>query len=243
MNALFNLVLKGSAIGVLALVATAAGCSDSDNDDAGTAGSSSKGGSSGTAGKTSTEAGDTGAAGDSTDGGTTSGGTTSGGTTSGGTTSGGAGGDDGSAGGPDIGLGGGDFGGGGDTGTGIGPSVAKFCNTLSFGANHDDTTMILEVGTGADKVTFTATTGECVPADGDACTEIPQGANVPIVMFDADDTDTALDDGHASIGAGQEWVFYTNLGGTEADPFPVIDGGALNQNGVKCEDVTYADIP
>jgi hypothetical protein len=148
---------------------------------------------------------------------------------------------DGAAGGPDIDLGnGGDFGSGGDTGTGTGPSVAKFCNTLSFGDN--DTTMILEIGTGADKVTFTATTGECVPADGVECKEIPQGSDVPVVMFDADDPQSSLDDKLADVGAGEDWVFWTNLAGTESDPYPVIEGATLGQSAA-CEQITYDDIP
>jgi hypothetical protein len=246
MNAFFKLVLKGSAIGALSLVAVAAGCSDSSDDNKGddaaggdnstTGGKNNTGGSNSNAGKDGAQAGDT----STPQGGDTS---TMGGATS---TMGGdngvitMGGDKGT-GGDLIGAGGAGLGFGGQKGTGTGPSVAKFCNTLSFGAA--DTTMILEIGEGADKVTFTATTGECVPADGDACTEIPQGDAVSISMFDMDDPSTALDTISIGVGAGEQLIFWTDLGGPDNDPFPIISGTSLDAAEQLCKDVTYDQIP
>lgn len=227
MNALSKLVLKGSALSAFAL-ALAAGCSsdDSKSETTGAAGESpSKGGSSSTAGKTGSDAGES----------------------NGGKGEGG--GDSGvEAGHPGVGLGGGapaeggaggaaDAGGAG--GAGGAPAVAKFCNTLQFGTA--DTTMILEVGTGAEKVTFTAMTGECVPADGDACVPIPSGAHVPLALFDADNTDAALDEKEAEVVSGDNWIFITNLDESGSEPTPIIDGGALKATAGTCEEFTYAD--
>lgn len=257
MNALYKLMLRGSAIGALSLVVAAVGCSSDDSDDnPGAAGEDSGGKSGGgtSNGGTKTDAGEPGIGGDKPNGGTAGGGTAGGGSSNlGGDNAGGdnnvggdnVGGEPGGAGAPPIGPGaeGGSpaFGAGGETSTGTGPSVAKFCNTLSFGSA--DTTMILEVGSGADKVTFTASTGECAPPDGEECKEIPQGADVPIAMFDADNTDTPLDEKVADVGAGEDWVFWTDLDGPESDPFPIVTGTTINQKVARCQEIVYSDIP
>ncbi len=243
MNALFKMMLRGSAIGALTLVGVGAGCSSDDNggttpgaagDDSG--GSSSAGKSSG---GTKSDAGGPGAGGDRPNGG--SGGTNAGGDNVGGDN---VGGDPGLAGAPPIGPAEGGspaFGAGGETGTGTGPSVAKFCNTLEF--QGADTTMILEIGEGAEKVTFTATTGECAPPDGEECKEIPQGDDVVVAMFDADDTSEPLDVKGAPVGAGEDWVFWTDLEVVGDQNQPVIAGTTINQNVATCEEIVYDDIP
>lgn len=246
MNALLRLMLRGSAIGALALVATAVGCSSDDTDDNPGAAGESDGGRSGggsSNGGTKSDAGEPGMAGE---GPTPNGG--SGGSS--GSAQAGAGGDNvggetSFAGAPAIGPGaeGGSpaFGAGGETSTGTGPSVAKFCNTVSFGG--DDVTLILEVGAGSEKVTFTATSGECVPADGQECKEIPQGPDVPIALFDADAPTASLDEKVADVGAGEDWVFWTDLETVDDDTNPVITGTTINQKVARCDEIVYADIP
>jgi hypothetical protein len=245
MNAFFKLVLKGSAIGALSLVAVAAGCSDSSSDDnnkdaAGgdnstTGGKNNTGGSNSQAGKDAQGGDNTGKGGDNT---VAMGGSNGMG---GDNTVVTMGGDKGDAGGAQLGSGGDNLGFGGQKGTGTGPSVAKFCNTLSFG--NAETTMILEIGEGADKVSFTAATGECVPADGDACTEIPQGDAVSVKMFDMDDPNTSLDELVIGIGKGEELAFWTDLGDPDGKPYPIIQGQVLDPTDLACKDVTYENIP
>ncbi len=117
------------------------------------------------------------------------------------------------------------------------PAVAKFCNTLSFAG--EPTIMILTVGSGTEQVTFTAETGECVPATGHACTEIPSGPDVFLSLADADDPMTALNVQAAQIEAGQDWIFYTDI----MDGEPVWNGSwVAPASGVTCEDITYDDI-
>ncbi len=237
MNALFKLTLKSSAIGALAFFAITSGCSSSTDDNTGAGGdSSTTGGSNSTAGKASTTAGKSGTGGDDT--GTTAGtggkSSGTGGEPEGGASKGGAPDIEGSAGGPDIPLG---MGGDSAGGAGTGPAVAKFCNTLTFGG--DPTTMILQVGEGATKVTFTAVSGTCVPADGAACKEIPQGTDVNVQLFDSDDPTTALDASPVDILPGQDWIFFTDV----LDSQPIWDGGTIKAGaGISCEDITYDDI-
>jgi hypothetical protein len=236
MNALFKLTLKSSAIGALAFFAAAAGCSSSSDDD-----NPGAGGDSSTTGGTNSDAGKSSTAGTSHSGGDNSGtgGAKNGTAGEGGAGKGGAPDVESVGGSPDIEFGGGgdSAGGAGGAGTGTGPAVAKFCNTLTYqGAS---TTMILEVGEGAEKVTFTAAYGECVPADGDACEEIPLGKEVLVQMFDADDPSTALDFGSVKVKEGQDWIFYTEV---ENDQ-PVWNAGTLKAgSGVSCEDVVWDDI-
>ena len=233
MNALFKLTLKSSAIGALAFFAITSGCSSSTDDDSGAGGDSgTTGGTNSTAGKSSTTAGKSGTGGDDAGNGGTPSGTA--GAAEGGASNGGAPLVGEAGGGPDFPLG---MGGDSAGGAGTGPAVAKFCNTLTFGG--DPTTMILEVGEGAAKVTFTAVSGECVPADGEACTEIPLGDDVLVSLFDADDPTSALDSGAANVKAGQDWIFFTDV----LDSQPIWDGGTITAgSGLSCEDITYDDI-
>jgi hypothetical protein len=227
MNALFKLALKGSALGAFALMTTTVGCSDSNKDETTGAAGMDGGGSS-----NNNQAGSgTGPAG-SDGGGTTPvamGGGDAGGAPA--VVEGGA---------PAVIEGGAPAGGAGGAAAGV--AVAKFCNDLTFGteANPMDTTMVLEVGEGADKVTFTATTGECAPADGDACTMIPLGADVPIALYDADDLTTVIFDGTIENLAGDNTVFYTDLS-QDAEPAPVVAAFSTGE-GTACEDVTYAQV-
>jgi hypothetical protein len=235
MKASYKLALKGSALCALVFLSAAAGCSSDSNDTPSGGGTGGSAGSSSKAGNTS-KAGSNAAAGDNSG--------TSGSPTTG--TGGAPGGEGGAnAGGapetPNAGSPGNPLSFGGESsagGAGTGPAVAKFCNTLT--ADDMDTTMILTVGEGLDKVTFTATTGECVPADGDACTEIPVGEAVLVMMADGDAPAVPLDTGIAKIQAGQDWIFYTDLDAGQ----PIWNGGHLNKNaGFTCEDITYDDIP
>ena len=238
MNAFFKLMLKGSAVSALGLVMAAVGCSDSDKETTPGAGGDSGGG----------KAGSPSAAGSSTDGGdpsTSDGGTAAGGvaTTPGGAESGGA-----EAGGAEA--GGAEAGGAaaGGAGGADGLSVAKFCNNLTFDPDIDNdpniddaenTTFILEIGEGADKVTFTAATGTCVPADGNACKPIPLGAETPVVLFDADAPTTPLDSGSIDSADGDNWIFYTDVS-AGADPAPIVQGEAVTD--FTCEEITYDDV-
>src|SRR6478609_421920 len=241
MNALLSLTLKGSAIGALMLAVTAVGCSSDSDDKDGTGGKggTSAGGSKSDAGEPSTDKGG--------DKGTTPG---EGGNGAGGSTS--SGGDDAGKGGEDTGIGGEHLtGGGGEPASGgapaigeggspsvgTGPAEGKFCNTLSFGdgTNDEDTTFVLEVGTGADKVTFTAKTGECAPADGLACQVLPEGDAVQIVLRDASDLDTAIETSEAEILAGEDWVFWNAV----EDGTLVTKGFPIDQSEAECKDVTY----
>ena len=261
MSALFKLASRGSVVAALAFLTLAPACGEDDgDDDASDAGSSGKGGSAGSAGSSGGKAGSAGSAGRA--GGGTGGSTggragaagTAGTSTdagaagtpdsaggaggSGATDAGGTGGDDGTAGDPGAGGGGaGVPGGEGGTG-GVGdddPAVAKFCNTLTFG--DETTTMILEIGEGSEKVTFTADTDECVPADGEACTPIPVGADVRIQLFDSEDPSTALDDAPLDIDPGVAYVFNSNVDGGQ----PIWEFGPV-ADFAACSDFTFEDL-
>jgi hypothetical protein len=215
MNAFFKLMLKGSVVSAMALTMAAVGCSDTDKETTPGAGGESGGGKAGSAtGGSTTNGGDPG-----TDGGT-------------GGVAAGAG---------PVDNGGADAGGAGGAGGANGVSVARFCNDLTFGTEADPmpTTLILEIGTGADKVSFTATTGECAPADGAACSSIPLGPNVPVALFDADETSMPLHEGEIDSADGDNWVFFTDLS-EDADPSPVANGGVVTDK--TCDEYTYADV-
>jgi hypothetical protein len=222
-------MLKGSVVSAMALTMAAVGCSDSDKETPGAGGDDGKGGSSAHAGETSksgsTNGGDSGDAGAKSQGGAAGDG--------GAKTEGGAAGVGGAAG--EAGSG----------GASDGVATAKFCNTAVFDPDGDpetdnsvDTTMILKVGEGADEVTFTAATGKCVPADGVACKQIPAGPEVLIQLFDGDDPTTALDFGPAEILDGERLLFFTDF-----DANGPIWNAAAAEEGVTCEELTYADVP
>ena len=224
MKAFLRLVLKGSAVSAFALTLAAVGCSDSDKDNEPGAGGDDGGGKGGTSSAGSgNDKGGEGGAGATTPGGADAGGAASGGADAGGADAGGA--DAGGAGGSDSGL-----------------SVAKFCNDLVTGEepNEEDTTFILEIGEGADKVTFTAKTGECVPADGDACKSIPIGAEVPVKLFDADAPTVVLDNGVIDSADGDKWIFNTTVS-DDAEPAPVVEGNTVKPE-FTCEEITYNDV-
>jgi hypothetical protein len=240
MKALFKLVLRGSLVGAIAM-ATATGCGDDADDGDGNGGEGNSGGSA---------AGTSGAAGDdSTDGGTSpgNGGTDAQGGQGGQTTGvGGSGAGEGGATTDTGGAGSDPFGGaanGGAVNEYMGPSIAKFCNTLVFdeggegGAPGQPTTMRLEIGVGNDKVTFTAATDECVPADGEACTEIPSGQAVLVNLFDVDDDTVPIDFATANIAENDQLIFYTDIDNNA----PIWNFRGLNP-GFACEDVTYDDV-
>ena len=217
MNAFLKLMLKGSAVSAMALTMAAVGCSDDDKDTKPGAGGESGGGKAGSATSGTTNGGDPG-----TDGGT-------------GGVAGGAGPTD------NGGASGADAGGAGGAAGANGISVARFCNDLTFGtqAAPMDTTLILEIGTGADKVTFTATTGECAPADGAACSSIVLGPDVPVALFDADDTTQVLYEGSINSEAGDNWIFFTDLSADDP-PSPIAQGQAITN--AACEDITFDDV-
>lgn len=225
MNAFLKLMLKGSVVSAMALTLAAVGCSDSDKETKPGAGGDSGGGKAGSAtnGGSSSDAGTPNGGDPGTDGGT-------------GGVAGGAGPtDNGGAAGADV----GGAGGGGAAGV----SVARFCNNLTFGTEADpmDTTLILVIGTGADKVTLSATTGECAPADGAACASIPLGPEVPVELFDADDPTTALYAGEIDSADGDNWVFYSDLS-EGAEPSPIAAGGVVDVDVKTCDEYTYADV-
>jgi hypothetical protein len=225
-----KLVLKGSVVAVLASgVVTGCGSDKDDGDTGGEAGQPSTGGSN-TAGTKSNEGGGgADAAGGGNEGGTPAlGGSTAGGETAiGGEASGGA------------------AQGGAAQGGASGMAVGKFCNGIVLTTDEDgaggapevdnDTTFRVELGVGDDMVEFTATTGECAPADGEACTPIPVG-NVPYKLFDAD-TETELDSGMVPmIADGEEWFFWSEI----FEGFPVLSGDTAPS--MVCADTTYDDL-
>jgi hypothetical protein len=223
MNAFLKLMLKGSAVSAMALTLAAVGCSDSDKETKPGAGGESGGGKAGSAttGGSSSDAGSTNGGDPGTEGGT-------------GGVAGGAGPTDGGAAGADV-------GGAGGAGGAGGVSVARFCNNLTFGTDADpmDTTLVLEIGTGASKVTLTATTGECGPIDGAACASIPLGPEVPVALFDADDLTMALYEGVIDSADGDNWVFYSDLS-AGAEPSPIAAGGVVDDK--TCDEYTYDDV-
>lgn len=239
MKALFKLMLKGSLVSMIAMAA-ATGCGD-DADDGGNDGAGGEDTSSAGAKNTSGSAnvaGDTGS-----DGGTSPGG---GGAPDGGGEGPGVGGASGGAGtgeggtmavaggaGPDP------FGGAASGGAGSGyegPPIAKFCNTLIF--DKMSTTMRLEVGVGIEKVTFTAATDECVPADGNACTEVPTGAAVLVNLYDTENDLAPIDFANVEILENDQLIFYTTL--TEEND-PIWDVRTVKPT-FACEDITYDDV-
>jgi hypothetical protein len=227
MNAFLKLMLKGSAASVFALTMAAAGCSDSDKDNENGAGGEDGGGKGGTPSAAgSSNGGDaTGKGGDGGAGATTPGGADAGGADAGGADAGGA--DAGGAGGA----------GGADAG---GTAVAKFCNDLTFGTDDApmNTTFILEIGAGDDKVSFTATTGACSPT---ACIAVPVGADIPYALFDSDDPDTEIDGGTLDILDGEVLAFYTDLS-AGAEPAPITKASTFDLELAECKDITYADV-
>jgi hypothetical protein len=247
MKALFKLLLKGSLVSAIAM-ATATGCGDDSSDDDGDGGEGNSGGSAAGTKNTSGSAGE-----DSTDGGTSTGtgGTDAqGGQTTGvGGTSGGSGAGEGGATTDAGGAGTDPFGGAASGGAGneyMGPAIAKFCNTLTFdpdgaggegGASPQPTTMRLEIGVGNEKVTFTAATDECVPADGAACTEVPTGAAVLVNLFDVDDDTVPIDFATIDIAENDQLIFYTDVDNNA----PIWNVRGLNP-GFMCEEVTYDDV-
>lgn len=240
MNALLRLVLSGSAVGAIALMA-ASGCS-SDSDDGtpapeggdnggGTAGSSSKGGSTGKGGSASGGAPEGGAGGGTE----APGGASPGGSDAGGSGGAGAGADSGGAGTTGGAAAGSDAGGSGTGGAGS-VAVGKFCNTLVFGQDPDfvSTTFRLEIGEGADMVSFTADSFECVPVTGTACSPIPVGTDIPVALFDADNDAQPLDSALVDIADGEEIYFWNDL---DNGNNPII--AAATDETLVCKDTDY----
>lgn len=232
-----SLILKCSLAGAVAL-AVASGCGDNKDDEtpSGEAGEGNSGGSSAGSkndGGSKSDAGSTSDAGEPSNGGSESVGGA--GPDAGGAANAGSGGSD---------LFGGAPGTGGAAGTPYeGPPVAKFCNTLYFG--DDPTTFRLEVGTGNDKVTFTAASGECVPADGNACTEIPSGEAVTVALFDVDADTDPVDFADIAISENTQYLFVTDTDTVVVDQMeeivPIWSGGSLKAE-FACEDVTYDSL-
>jgi hypothetical protein len=239
MNTLLKLMLKGSVVSAMALTMAAVGCSDSDKEKApGAGGDDGKGGSNAQAGETSKS-------------GSTNGGDSSNVGGGGAKADGGAAGDGGakSEGGA-AGNGGAEAGGsageGGSGGASDGNATAKFCNTLEFDPDQDPetdnsvpATLILQVGEGADAVTFTAITGQCVPADGVACKVVPAGPDVLVQLFNATAPTVAVDAAPLEILDGERLLFFSDL---DDDNAAIWNVAAANE-GVTCEELTYDDVP
>lgn len=231
--------LRLVAVASIAFLVAAVGCSDSDKDESGNdtnaAGENNAGTAGSTAGKGGSE--NDGKGGDDAG----KGGETQ---TPGGSPAGGA---DSAGGADNVGGAGGApglvFGEGGDSSSGGagdgGPTVAKFCNDLSYGEDHLDTTMVLTVGEGTEQVTFEATTGECVPID---CKDIPTGEDVLIEMFDIDDTTAALDSGTVTIKSGQDWIFFSTTHDFGSGKVPVWDFAKVKKDVATCAEITYDDV-
>jgi hypothetical protein len=225
MNSLAKTLACGSCVLAVVVAASMSGCSSSDSNTGG--GGTSSGGSagSGTAGSAAgTKNGAAGAA----DGG-----------------SGGSGGSLGSAGADTTGTAGADTTGmAGDTGSAgagaEGSAVAKFCNEVSFGNDQSQTdiTLVLEIGTAPNVVSFSALTGTCVPMTG-PCSSIPVGVVLPVRLIDPATDNTVLDEGTLTAADGKEYVFYADVP-TDA---PIIEGGSITAGGPACSDFTYADLP
>jgi hypothetical protein len=233
MNTLLKLMLKGSVVSAMALTMAAVGCSDSDKETPGAGGDDGKGGSNAQAGETSksgsTNGGDSGDAGAKSEGGAAG---------DGGAEAGGAAGDGGA-------QASGAAGEGGSGGASEGVASAKFCNTLEVDPDQDPetdnsvpATLILQVGEGADAVTFTATTGQCVPADGVACTVVPTGPEVSVQLFNATAPTVAIDAATVEIVDGERLLFFSDV-----DANGAIWNVAAAGEGVTCEELTYADVP
>jgi hypothetical protein len=235
MNAWLKLALRGSLLGTLgALVAT--GCGDD--------------------GKTSVEAGDGGESvgGRGSEGGAPEGGVPDQGGTgalpdAGEPSSGGTAGvgDGGSALGGSDSVGGSGPVAGSDSGAGAGgsaggeasTSVARFCNGLS-GLDAENLTFVLEVGEGSEKVTFTADSFTCAPADGGACLPIPLGIEVPVALYQQGDP-VPWFEGTVFSEFEDQWTFFTFLEMVQQDTVPSLDATTTNGT-IACDDVTYAYV-
>jgi hypothetical protein len=115
-------------------------------------------------------------------------------------------------------------------------AVVKFCNPLSLQGNMP-LDLTLEVG--SDKpVSITAASGTCMPAAKSACTKIPVGKNVPLVMkLGTDKLAQVVVD---SIVAGQEWLILADL--DDMTRTPVISGLMVPAELGKCADVAFSDL-
>jgi hypothetical protein len=216
------------------------GCSDDGGSDEDNGGDSSTAGTkntAGTGGTKNTGGSDSNGGADSNNGGSDSAGENSGGTApSAGT---GAGGDSGGS----AGGGGGDEAGGGGGGGAAGLAVAKFCNTLTFGTEQDPeiTTFRLDIGVGAEKVSFTADSFECTPIVNTDCTPIPLG-DQPYELFDMADDSAPVDSGTVQlIEDGDEWFFLTDLSDDD-EPSPILGGGVDGSGTLVCKTADYEEI-
>lgn len=227
---LIRKVLLNASLAGMVVLSVATGCGGDDDDDVNTGNGGEDSGGAATAG-TNQGAG----AGEPSDAGATSGGASSGGAgvSPGGTPNAGAAPAEGGA----SQAGAGSIFGGAPTSAGAGSgadaAVAKFCNTLG----GDATTLRLEIGEGINKLTFTAASGECAPADGQACTEIPSGQAVIVSLYDEANDTLPLHVNPQKIGDGQSWLFFVEKKGAN-----VIWSARTIKGGVACEDVGFSDL-
>jgi len=115
--------------------------------------------------------------------------------------------------------GGGSGGSSGTGGTGTGTAVGKFCSDITY--NGAAISLRLEVGSGANKITFVTSSETCTPVVNTACTSIPLGSAVVVTLIDPSTTPpTTLYANTANIKAGQAWVFFASFNGTA----PTLDG-------------------
>jgi hypothetical protein len=137
---------------------------------------------------------------------------------------------------------------GGSTGTGGtsgsggsgGIAVGKFCSEVTF--SGAPISLRLEVGSGANKVTFVTSSRTCTPLVTKACNPIPLGSAVLVTLLDpSTNPPTVLGATTADVLAGQAWVFWAGFDGTapfldtdntytpaacKADDFETIASGA-----------------
>jgi hypothetical protein len=119
-----------------------------------------------------------------------------------------------------------------------GAASGKFCNTLT--ANGMSVDFILDIG--MPPVRMTASSRNCTPAAGAACTALPSGMNLPYSFAFLNPMTGAvleLERGTMTIMAGTELFFWTFL---DAMNLPALEGGSLRPE-FKCSALQYTDIP
>ena len=111
---------------------------------------------------------------------------------------------------------------GGTAGSGTGgggTAVGKFCSDITY--NSASISLLLEVGSGANKVSFVTKSETCTPLVNTACSSIPLGSAVAVALIDpSTNPPTTLYLNTANIKAGQAWVFFASFNGSA----PTLDG-------------------
>jgi hypothetical protein len=119
--------------------------------------------------------------------------------------------------------------------TGTGPAAGKFCNTLT--ANGMSVDFILSIG--QPPVRLTASSRNCTPINGAACTALPTGEQPYSFAFvnPMNGQELEIEGGTMTIAPGAELFFWTLLDGMN----PILEGGVLRPE-FKCSALQYSDI-